>query len=161
MGKRLLIIALAFGLGACTDSGIEKPDPLPALPKVFATVNNYQESDIRQRVPDKSLHDAFKAAYAGAYSNALKAELVDYIIAEAQRLRIDTTQLRDCLAATGRLDEHAVALPYLAEHARYDSTAAWIFEFAWGYEGDDELGHHCCFVMDRAEQDTLLFITCR
>ena len=148
----LLLALLAISCRLVTDPDAE----ILVLPAVLTTGNDYTADDLRQMVPDSALFGNFARAYGGRYSQTLKNELVEYIVSEAGRLKLNDRQLRSCLEASGQLQDSVTALPYRVESAKYESQRAWILEFTWG--ADSTLGHYRCFVLSAVRQYTLLYL---
>ncbi len=159
-GRVFYIIGiLAFITINCNDSGVcTLPDPM-VMPEVRFTDSNYSSADIYQRVPSQDIFNKFNESYSGKYSDALKAELVEYITHRASELGLHQDNCLECLRETGLLEEGVIALPYLAERAQYESVDAWIFEFTWGHS--NELGHFRCYVMDTENHEMLFYMSCR
>lgn len=136
------------------------PGAIAVLPVVRVTGNNYEQPDIQARVPDTVLFHSFIRAYNGLYSDDLKRQLILSMQSAVQSLGLSQQEFLASLKATGQTSAGVVSLPYLAERARYEGEESWIYEFTWGVSADD-LEHRRCFVMDAANADTLLFLTCR
>ena len=155
----LLLLSLAFGF--CKDSGSGISDGLLELPQVYSTQTDYPPNDINNIVPNRALLQRFQQAYVGQYSQDLKLGLMNYLQRRAQDLSLNVDELAKCIQVTGQQDPEAIALPYRAERARYDSHECWILEFICSHSGPDQLGHYRCFIIDAQSYDTLLYITCR
>lgn len=159
MNRTIVFAILALMAANCKDAGTKPFEDLPALPKVTVTQASYQEADIRRRVPDPVLLQSFTAAYGRKYSQDLKERICSYILARAAGLSLDAEELHRCIESTGQLRKEVIALPYLAERAKFNSVDSWIFELTWS--PDSSLGHFRCYVIGAAAHDTLLFVTCR
>ena len=154
------MLALLIPILSCNDIGTNDNTQLTALPFVRVSQTNYQESDIRGRVPDTLLLNAYARSYKGFYSDDLKSKMITQIVNSVRSLGLSVDEFQRCLTATGQQAPGVVALPYLAERANYTGKPSWILEFTWGPTAND-LEHYRCFVMDAVSADTLLFITCR
>jgi hypothetical protein len=133
---------------------VKESDPAapPALsvtfvPTVAISSIDYNQADVRNRVPDSLLWLACRNAYNGRYSELLKTALVDSFVQRARRAGIAEMEARGCLTGSGQLQVGTISLLYRAERASYYGTRCWILEFAWGTTGDD-LGEFRCCVMD-------------
>ncbi len=155
-----LSFAVLVSISSCKDFGEPGTTQVIGFPSVVASQTDYQEAQIRARVPDTVRLNKLLQICRRSYSDSLKASLIGSMLASVRQLALSVQEFQSCLNATGQQAPGLVTLPYLAEHAKYSGKPAWIFEFAWGAYPDD-IGHYRCFVMDAATADTLLFITCR
>ncbi len=153
-----LLLLASLTVGAC--NLVTDPDEdILSLPAILSTDNNYTANGLQQTIPDTTLLREFSQAYRGRFSPTLKNELVEYIIGEANRLKLNDRQLRSCLEATGQLADSVVSLPYRMEYAKFESQRVWIMEFTWG--SDTTWGHYRAYVLTSVKHDTLMFLTCR
>jgi hypothetical protein len=161
MKRTILVSMLVLLLNGCNDFGSEPPDYLTELPQVVVTETNYMPHNINGYFPHASLLHKFSDAYNGRYSANLKAKLLSNMEQQVEKLGRSKQELRECMLATGQFSQEALALPYRAEKAKYDSWSCWILEFICSHGTPIDLGHYRCFVMDTETHDTLLYFTCR
>jgi hypothetical protein len=161
--NRLSFFLFLFLTGCHNDNPAaseQTPEPqLPDLPRVAVTQTDYAAGILQMRVPDTSLKNKCCSQYMNGLTDSMRRSVAAVLLQKALRLGQDTSVVSSCLKATGQMKEGLISVLYLAEKAQYLSKECWIFEFTWGMNAAD-LGHHRCFVMNAATQDTLLFITC-
>jgi len=162
MGRTIFILSFAVlvSISSCKDIGETGATQVIGFPSVVSSQTDYQQAQIQARVPDTLRLNELLQICRRSYSDSLKASLIGSMLASVRKLALSVQEFQSCLTATGQQAPGVVALPYLAEHAKYTGKPAWIFEFAWGAYPED-IGHYRCFVMDATTTDTLLFITCR
>jgi hypothetical protein len=159
-----LFILIIFSSGCISQEKKETEGgsySLEVLPEVRTSNYNYNETTMGNYFWDLPVWENFTDTYAGKYSDSLKDAVIDNMKSQAENLNLDQKLLEDCINGCGEFDEpeYHVALPCLAELAKFQDNDVWIIVFAWGMDTHD-LGHIRYYAVDINTLETLHFETC-
>jgi hypothetical protein len=152
----LLFLLLVFVSGCATES----EDTINPRPVVKKTSANYTRASFSAAFPDTVSLRKMSEAYSNNFSEETRNKILDYMRGEVSKLGEDTNVFENILSRTGCKISGEYLLPTYAERAKYENREAWIFQLTYGL-GESGFGHYKCFAFSTANNDTLVYISCR